>query len=166
MSLRPRLSEITKPEPKPQIGMLDSGATASAAPDADVQGLISAVLSHDRNAKIELDQGARPYFRFGNGRWGRALCRVHISSSVSGTHRTFSLYTLPNPTEYYQTGFEKSALVPVLIGMDFMGRNGAGLMVDFSRGFAMFTSDPQPEIFKLDVEPQGALHSRHREVLN
>ena len=148
-------SEISKPEPKPQIGMLDSGATASAAPDAVVQGLISAVLSHDRNAKIELDQGARPYFRFGNGRWGRALCRVHISSSVSGTHRTFSLYTLPNPTEYYQAGFEKSALVPVLIGMDFMGHNGAGLMVDFSRGFAMFTSDPQPEIFKLDVNHKG-----------
>ncbi|CAE7342445.1 GIP [Symbiodinium sp. CCMP2456] len=52
-------TELAKPEVRPQVGMLDSGATASAAPDAVVQGLISAVLSHDRNAKIELDQGAR-----------------------------------------------------------------------------------------------------------
>ena len=135
-----------KPDMSPQVGMLDSGATASAAPDAVVQGLISTVLSHDRNAKIELDQGARPYFRFGNGRWGRALCRVlHISSSVSGSHRSFSLYTLPNPSEYYQSGFEQSSLVPVLIGMDFMGKNGAGLMVDFASGCAMFTSDRIPK---------------------
>ena len=148
-------AEIPKTEPQPHVGMLDSGATASAAPDAVVQGLISAVLSHDRNAKIELDQGARPYFRFGNGRWGRALCRVHFSSSVSGTTRTFALYTLPNPSEYYQSGFEQSSLVPVLIGMDFMGCNGAGLMVDFARGFGMFTSDPNPEIFKLDVNHKG-----------
>ena len=148
-------TELKKPALKPQVGMLDSGATAPAAPDAVVQGLISTVLSHDRNAKIELDQGARPYFRFGNGRWGRALCRVHISSSVSGSHRSFSLYTLPNPSEYYQSGFEQSSLVPVLIGMDFMGRNGAGLMVDFANGLAMFTADSNPQIFKLDVNHKG-----------
>ena len=51
------------------VGMLDCGATASAAPEAVVQGLISAILSKDKTARIELDQSARPYFRFGNGRW-------------------------------------------------------------------------------------------------
>ncbi|CAE7500506.1 unnamed protein product [Symbiodinium microadriaticum] len=54
-----------KPDMSPQVGMLDSGATASAAPDAVVQGLISTVLSHDRNAKIELDQGLMVDFASG-----------------------------------------------------------------------------------------------------
>ena len=153
--LEAQTSEATKPEPTPQIGMLDCGATASAAPDAVVQGLIQAVLSHDRNAKIELDQGARPYFRFGNGRWGRALCRVHLKSSVSGSPRTFSIYTLPNPSEYYQNGFEQSSLVPVLIGMDFLGCNGAGMMIDFATGNAMFTCDSQPQIFPLKANHKG-----------
>ncbi|CAE7443123.1 Cacna1h [Symbiodinium natans] len=125
--LEAQTSEATKPEPTPQIGMLDCGATASAAPDAVVQGLIQAVLSHDRNAKIELDQGAR----------------------------TFSIYTLPNPSEYYQNGFEQSSLVPVLIGMDFLGCNGAGMMIDFATGNAMFTCDSQPQIFPLKANHKG-----------
>ncbi|CAE7821609.1 GIP [Symbiodinium sp. CCMP2592] len=59
-------SEIQKPVSKPHVGMLDSGATASAAPDAVVQGLISTILSHDRNAKIELDQGLMVDFASGH----------------------------------------------------------------------------------------------------
>ena len=51
----------------PQLGMIDSGATASAAAEAVVKGLISAVLTQDRAAKIEFDQSAQPYFRFGMG---------------------------------------------------------------------------------------------------
>ncbi|CAE7286542.1 unnamed protein product [Symbiodinium sp. KB8] len=43
------------------------GATASAAPEAVVKGLISAFLTQEKPAKIELDQSARPYFRFGEG---------------------------------------------------------------------------------------------------
>ena len=81
----------------PSVGMLDCGATASAAPKAIVRSLISAVFTHDKGAKIEFEQSARPYFRFGNGRWGRALCRVHLCSHVSGQPQHFSLYALPNP---------------------------------------------------------------------
>ena len=144
------------PEPVPQHqGMLDCGATASAAPEAVVQGLIGAVLACDKSAKIELDQAARPYFRFGNGRWGRALCRVHISSKVSGQERTFSLYTLPNPVEYYQSNFDKQTLVPVLVGMDFLGKNGSGVLIDFGTGLAMCTRDDNPEIFQLHVNAKG-----------
>ena len=143
-------------EPVPQHqGMLDCRATASAAPEAVVQGLIGAVLSHDKSARIELDQSARPYFRFGNGRWGRALCRVHISSRVSGQERSFSLYTLPNPVEYYQFNFDKTTLVPVLIGMDFLGRQGSGLLIDFSTGLAMCTKESNPEIFQTPVNSKG-----------
>ena len=76
-------------EGPPQAGMIDCRATASAAPEAVVKGLISAVLTQEKGAKIEFEQSARPYFRFGNGRWGRALCRVHISSVISGQHRSY-----------------------------------------------------------------------------
>ncbi len=136
-------------------GMLDCGATASAAPEAVVQGLIGSVLAKDKSAKIEFDQSARPYFRFGNGRWGRALCRVHMSSRVSGQLQTFSLYTLPSPAEYYQSNFDKQTLVPLLIGMDFLGNKGTGLLIDFGTGLAMCTKEENPEIFQLEVNPKG-----------
>ena len=140
---------------RPQVGMLDCGATASAAPEAVVQGLITAVLAVDKGARIELDQTARPYFRFGNGKWGRAVCRTTISSQASGQHQQFSLYTLPNPPEYYQSHFDKSTLVPSLIGMDYLGAQGVGMMIDFATGLAMKTKEPQPKIFKLDVNHKG-----------
>ena len=87
----------------PELGMLDCGATASAAPEAVVKDLIGVILSHDKQAVIEVDQSSRPYFRFGDGRWGRALYRIHISSDVSGKTHNFALYALPNPAEYYQS---------------------------------------------------------------
>ncbi|CAE7826823.1 unnamed protein product, partial [Symbiodinium sp. CCMP2456] len=140
---------------EPHLGMIDSGATASAAPEAVVKGLISAILTQDKGAKIEFDQSARPYFRFGNGRWGRALCRVHLSSTVSGQLRSFSLYTLPNPDEYFKSGFDKSSLVPVLVGMDCLGRDGIGIMIDFASGLAMNTKEPNPTIYPLTVNKKG-----------
>ena len=137
------------------LGMIDSGATASAAPEAVVKGLISSILTQDKGAKIEFDQSARPYFRFGNGRWGRALCRVHLSSVVSGQLRSFSLYVLPNPDEYFKSGFDKSSLVPVLVGMDCLGKNGIGILIDFASGLAMNTYEDNPEIYKLHVNRKG-----------
>ncbi|CAE7771249.1 unnamed protein product [Symbiodinium sp. CCMP2592] len=139
----------------PSMAMLDSGATASAAPEAVVQSLVQAVLSQDRQAHIELDQASRPYFRFGNGKWGRALCRVSIQSRASGHLRSFALYTLPNPAEYYQAQFDKSTLVPILIGMDFIGPEGVGMMIDFATGLAMYTKESSPEIFQLPVNRKG-----------
>ena len=68
--------------------MIDCGASKSAAPVAVVRGLISAALTQDKGAKIELEQSVR----FGNGRWGRALCRVHLR------------YALPNPDNCYKVG--------------------------------------------------------------
>ena len=140
---------------EPHCGMIDCGATASAAPEAVVKGLIDAVLTRDKSAKIEFDQSARPYFRFGNGRWGRALCRVRIESRASGKPQEFALYTLPNPAEYYQNDLDKSSLVPVLIGMDYLGKTGVGMMIDFTTGLAMNTRDPEPEIYQLSTNRKG-----------
>ena len=144
----------------PSTGMIDCGATASAAPEAVVRSLIAAaaaVLTQDKSAKIELEQSARPYFRFGNGRWGRALCRVHLSSFVSGQPLHFSLYALPNPDAYYSNSLDKSSLVPVLIGMDYLGPNGVGMMIDFATGLAMNTKDPKPEVYQLQTNRKGHL---------
>ncbi|CAE7510524.1 unnamed protein product [Symbiodinium sp. CCMP2592] len=139
----------------PNVGMIDCGATASAAPEAVVKGLINAVLAQDRSAQIEMDQASRPYFRFGNGRWGRALCKVRFCSRASGSPKHFALYVLPNPTEYYQADFDKGSLVPVLIGMDHIGPTGVGMMIDFASGLAMNTSEPNPSIYKLDKSKKG-----------
>ncbi|CAE7328962.1 nosip [Symbiodinium sp. CCMP2592] len=149
------LSSMSSARPEPQTGMLDSGATASAAPEAVVKGLIEAVLSRDRGARIDLEQYARPYFRFGNGKWGRALGRTTITSNVSGSTRKFSLYTLPNPSEYYTSHFDKGSLVPVLIGMDFLGPAGMGLIIDFSTGLALQSKEEHPEIFHLKTNAKG-----------
>ena len=140
---------------EPHRGMLDSGATASAAPEAVVKGLVKAVLQCDRSARIELEQYARPFFRFGNGKWSRALGRTTISSSVSGSSRSFSLYTLPNPPEYYSSHFDSASLVPVLIGMDFIGPQGVGMIVDFGTGLAMNSKDESPQIYNLETNKKG-----------
>ena len=132
-------------------GMLDSGATASAV----VKGLIDAVLSRDPGARIDIQTYARPYFRFGNGKWGRSLGRTCVTSSVSGSPRQFSLYTLPNPTEYYSSNFGKASLVPILIGVDFLGDMGIGMVIDFATGLALNSKDPHPEIYRLDTNKKG-----------
>ena len=96
----------------PAHGMLDCGATASAAPEVSAQELVKAVLSHDRQATVNILSAQRPYFRFGNGKWGRARYKLEICSDVSGQKKTFSLYALPNPVEIYQPNFDKKQLVP------------------------------------------------------
>ena len=147
-------SSSTSP-PVPGTGMIDCGATASAAPEAVLKGLIDAILTHDKGARIELDQSARPYFRFGNGRWGRILCRIHISSSISGRTKQFALYTLPNPPEYISSGFDKSSLVPLLVEMNHLGVKEVGMLIDFSIDLAMNTLEESPEIYQLEKNTKG-----------
>lgn len=76
----------------PQQGL----SPASAAPQIAVEGLIASVLAKDSQATIDIHKNARPYFRFGNGGWGRALFQVCIGTNVTGTLRTFRLFALPN----------------------------------------------------------------------
>ena len=149
------LAAVASSPTRPELGMVDCGATASAAPDAVVKGLISSILECDKGARIDIDQSARPYFRFGNGRWGRALYRVHLSSDVSGSWRKFSLFALPNPSEFYEANFDKTSLVPVLVGMDFLGQQGAGMLLDFTTGLSMFTSEGTDEVLQLVKNRKG-----------
>ena len=118
--------------------MLDCGATASAAPDASVQGLISAVLAQDRQAEIVIDRSSRPYFGYGSGKWGQALHKVSISSSASGNRKTFHVYSLQDFPGVKEHWFNKDdMLVPVLVGISHAGRDGVGMVVDLAEGHAI-----------------------------
>ena len=149
------MASATSASRTPEMGMLDCGATASAAPEAVVKDLIGVILSHDKQAVIEVDQSSRPYFRFGDGRWGRALYRLHISSDASGQTHSFAIYALPNPAEYYKSSFDKNNLVPILIGMDFLGKKGQCMIVDFATGLFVNTHDTTPEPERLHENHKG-----------
>ena len=136
-------------------GMVACGATASAGPELAVQGLIKAVVAQDHSAVIEVDQSARPYFRHGNGKWGRALYQVNISSAVSGETRNFKVYALPNPPELHAPGFQRSMLVPIRIGMDHLGQHGASMMIDFTTGLALNTLEDDPRPYQLRQNHKG-----------
>ena len=113
-----REPKFPSPKPSSSEGMLDCGATASAAPDIAVHSLIQAVLSQDAGARIDV-QYVRPFFRFGKGKWGQALFRATIHPHVSGQHRQFSPFALPNPDD-----MDEKNIVPILIGMDHLGTLG------------------------------------------
>ena len=127
-------------------GMVDCGATASAGPELAVQGLIKAVVAQDHSAVIKVDQSARPYFRYGNGKWGRALYQVNISSAVSGETRNFKVYALSNPPELHAPGF---------LGMDHLGQHGASMMIDFTTGLALNTLEDDPRPYPLRQNHKG-----------
>ena len=64
------------------------------------------------------------------------------------------MYALPNPIEFYQPNFDKSQLVPILIGMDHLGAHGCQMLVDFGSGLAMDGVDDNPEVYQLPVNPK------------
>ena len=136
-------------------GLLDCGATASAGPQIAVEKLISAVLSKDSQAQIDIRQGDRPYFRFGNGRWGRALYKVEINSCVSGQTRKFGLYALPNPAELHSPDFDMNSLVPILIGMDHLSSPSSAMTIDFMTGLALDSHEIEPMVYQLASNRKG-----------
>ena len=138
---------------KPNLGLLDCGATASAGPETSVQKLISSVLAQDRGAAVTIAKYMRPYFRFGNGCWGQANFRVSITSKVSGFERTFHMYCLPDPKNGDQNN-----MVPVLLGMDHLSGKDcpeSALTIDFNTGMALESTNPQPNVFQLPCNHKG-----------
>ena len=133
-------------------GMLDCGATASAGPEASVKKLISSLCKVDEHLGVSLDTSRRPFFRYGSGRWGQALYQVEITSSQQ-PHKSFRVFALPNPDEYYQKAFEDDMLVPILVGMDYLAK--IGLILDFSDGHALHGADPLSEPFVMNKNAKG-----------
>ena len=124
----------------PESGMVDSGATCSAGPESSVQRLIASILTADSGAKIDISTKATPRFRYGSGKWGQALYKVTISSKLSGSSRSFSCFALPDPEEVHQDWFTPQMLVPVLVGMDWLGPMGAGAILDHTDGHCCLTN--------------------------
>ena len=71
--------------------------------EAAVQDLCKALVASRPNLEVTVFETARPWFRFGNGRWGRALYKVSLKDATTGI--TMSIYALP------------AVGVPVLTGM-------------------------------------------------
>ena len=136
-------------------GLLDCGATASAGPQVAVESLVASVLAKDSQAHVEIQQSARPYFRFGNGDWGRALYRLVISSTITGIHRCFKVFTLPNPPGLHHPDFDRSSLVPILVGMDHLSGQPSAMLVDFRTGLAMDSYDIHPQEYQLPCNHKG-----------
>ena len=136
-------------------GLIDCGATASAGPQVAVESLLTAVMSKDKQAKIVIQKEARPFFRFGNGRWGRALFQVTVESRASGEVRKFKLFALPNPPDLYHPEFDKSTLVPILVGMDHLSGSKSSMAIDFLTGLAMDSFKKHPEVYRLPSNQKG-----------
>ena len=138
---------------QPSHGLLDCGATASAGPQLAVEQLISTILQHDHQARVEISAEC-PYFRFGNGRWGQALYRATITSNVSGNDREFKLFALPNPKE---ATLDSSSLVPILVGMDHLSGARSAMSIDFLTGLALDSYEEDPKVYRLEKNKKGHL---------
>ena len=99
--------------------MIDSGACASAGGHAAVRDLTAAVTRANPAVTVYVDQGDKPWFRFGDGKWGRAMYRVELAFPSF----KLSIYALNSPG------------VPVLLGMLALG--GLGFTINLQTGRAL-----------------------------
>ena len=68
------------------------------------------------------------------------------------------MYCLPNPDEYHRADFDKTNMVPVLLGMDHLsGREAreSAMTIDFHTGLALESLNPNPEVFQLPSNSKG-----------
>ncbi|CAK9107021.1 unnamed protein product [Durusdinium trenchii] len=156
LDLQAQINETERTvSPSETHGLLDCGATASAGPQIAVEQLISTIVDRDRQAVVSIHKEDRPYFRFGNGKWGQALYRVSLTSAVSGKPHCFELYALPNPPGLHDPSFDRSQLVPILIGMNHLAGPHSSMMVDFATGFALDSHEAHPDIYQLEKNKKG-----------
>lgn len=106
-------------------GIIDTGATASAGGQDAVTQLCAAIAKARPSAHISVIKNDKPWFRYGSGRWGRALYRVNIEVPVDQHIIEFDVFALPSEN------------VPVLVGMRELKKLGAILGCDTSRGIVM-----------------------------
>lgn len=105
----------------PWEAIIDTGATASAGGSSAVTQLCAAISKSQPNAQISVFQGDRPWFRYGNGKWGQAMFRV----SIKIPPKEISIFALPAPN------------VPVLVGMRELRAMDAVLSSKLSKGIIL-----------------------------
>lgn len=113
--------------------MVDCGATASAGPEASIQQLRSVLKKVDPQSTVHFDPDLILGMALASG--ARLWVVSLFTSTLSGTSKTFSAFVLPNPQEIYEPWFcAETMLVPILVGMDFLGPKGVGMVIDFNDG--------------------------------
>ena len=65
------------------------------------------------------------------------------------------MYALPNPPDVHHPQFDKTSLVPLLLGMDHLAKDPSAVVIDFSTGLAMDAHDPHPEPYQLRTTKKG-----------
>ena len=98
--------------------LMDCGATTNAGGKEAIESLLASVVRAKPKAKIEV-RAERPYFRFGDGKWGQALYLAILSIGAI----SFSMYALDYPG------------VPLLFGMT--GLQQVRVSVHFCTGKAL-----------------------------
>ena len=117
--------------------VLDSGATETAGGVEAVQILVDAVKQgFFSDSRVEVDSLDRPWFRFANGHWGRALSRVWLLTPMGW----ISIYTL------------EAENVPVLAGMNLLENHD----ISFRRHeFLVYVAERHTRSVPLRRSPSG-----------
>ena len=110
---------------RPELVVLDSGATETVGGIESVEDFIGAVRQQITDpVAITVCRKDRPWFKFGNGEWGQACSRVDIAFSEV----VFSVYTLEAPG------------VPILLSQKAL--MAMTVVLDFGNATAKFTKVP------------------------
>ena len=117
----------------PSCGTVDCGATASAGPKPASSGSRLCARRLTPKALFTLI----PINDLISGIWlwqvGQSCGSYHFQ--LSGPPKTFSVFVLPNLQEIYEPWFDAEImLVPILVGMDFLGSKGVGMIIAFNDG--------------------------------
>ena len=116
--------------------VLDCSATETAGGVEAVQILVDAVTQGFSDSRVDVDSLDRPWFRFANGHWGRALSRVWFLTPMGW----ISIYTL------------EAENVPVLACMNLLVNHD----ISFRRNeFLVYDADGQVRSVPLRRSPSG-----------
>ena len=116
--------------------VLDCGAHRNSWWVEAVQILVDAVKQGISDFRVEVDSLDRPWFRFANGHWCRALSRVWLLTPMGW----ISIYT------------SEAENVPVLAGMNFLQNHD----ISFRRNeFLVYDAEGQTRSVPLRRSPSG-----------
>lgn len=141
------------PEPLGEAeSIIDTGATASAGGQWAVQALCKTVMRELPEATMQVFTSDRPWFRYGNGKWGQALYKVVLK------HQGIELpiFSLPSPGVPVLTGMRELMKLDALLGC----KGGKCLINGFQRELKVTKKrhlliDYVQDIFKPPMMQQG-----------
>eukprot|EP00439_Symbiodinium_sp_Y106_P064474 s3708_g10.t1 len=142
-----KLKEAQKAEQVAESLAMEANRTWSEAHRA------AQALRRDRGfGAVTATKGSGKCFNYGGNHFVRDCPSARFNGGYKGSKGKASAYVSDVFGDYYigkGKGKGKS------IGMDYLGAQGVGMMIDFATGLAMKTKDPQPSIIQLDVNRKG-----------